>query len=477
MADQVFEDTRALVNEMIAFVKQKAELFGGRYEGVERKDFIFRNNTGREALEEDGAAYFGFISPEEEASGAYHDLSLVVFPGPTPDNLWLVALGIGTLGYKNDYELAIVPGLRRSFAAIVNTKKGYLKTSLLDMETKLPNEFTQKIPGIPKVLSTYGKLLPVCEIVDPKSDEGKAKISAFLAVYANIRQWATNNTQRTQIRKAIEKCATRNEIDDENEVLDLIQHRKFVVLQGAPGTGKTRLALIISEKMNAKQFFTQFHAETSYSDFIFGIRPDVNKEELQYKNQKGVFYEAIEYSLQNPDQKIVLIIDEINRANLANVLGPIFYLFEYESDHHDVPVLIGGDLKVTKIPDNFYVLATMNTADRSLAMVDFALRRRFAWYTLYPRIISNPLGENRKFFQSEFEAMDNIFKWYASNEEMVFQPGHSYFIAKTDEEMKNRIRYELYPLINEYLAEGILLKAKEDLIHYFRERLGGEIVS
>jgi len=71
--------------------------------------------------------------------------------------------------------------------------------------------------------------------------------------------------------------------------------------------------------------------------------------------------------------------------------------------------------------------------------------------------------------------MDRIFQWHAKTEELVFQPGQSYFIAQNDVEMMNRIRYELYPLINEYLAEGILLNAKEDLIHFFRERLGGEL--
>jgi len=475
MNDPEVNNTIALIDELIRYIKEQAQLFGAKQDATDKKDYIFRNNTRQDALDEDKAPYFGLISPDEELSGQYHDLSLVIFPGSNYNDQWLVALGIGTLGFKNDYELAVVPGLRRSFASIIDPRRGFIKSSLLDMDSKLPKEFVQKIPEISKTIATYGKLLPACEIIDPKTNEGKIKISAFLAIYSSMRQWASNNNQKEQIRRAIDKCAKQSVVNEEDDVYTLIKRRKYVVLQGAPGTGKTRLAQIIADKIGGKEYFTQFHAETSYSDFIFGIRPDVEKDTLHYEYKKGIFFQALEYSLNNPAESTTLIIDEINRANLANVLGPILYLFEYDSDRHDIPVLIGGDFRITKIPDNFFVIATMNTADRSLAMVDFALRRRFAWYTLYPHEIIGELSGGRKFFKSEFDALDQIFKWYAKNEELVFQPGHSYFIAKDDVDMKNRLRYEIYPLINEYLAEGNLLNAKEDLIQYFRERLGGEI--
>src|SRR3972149_8546626 len=150
MTDQMPGDLNELVNQIIDFSISQATLFGAKQESQEKRDYVFRRNTSKEALEEDGAAYFGFISPEEESSGPYHDLSLVIFPGTKYGDPWLVALGIGTLGYKNDYELAIIPGLRRSFSKIINPQNGFLKTSFLDIESKLPKEFTQKIPGIPK---------------------------------------------------------------------------------------------------------------------------------------------------------------------------------------------------------------------------------------------------------------------------------------------------------------------------------------
>jgi 5-methylcytosine-specific restriction endonuclease McrBC GTP-binding regulatory subunit McrB len=136
-------------------------------------------------------------------------------------------------------------------------------------------------------------------------------------------------------------------------------------------------------------------------------------------------------------------------------------------DDNSANIEICNGFSIKKIPENFYVIGTMNTADRSLAVVDFALRRRFAWYTLKPRIL-----ETKTFFKDEFLKFQEIFDWYASSEELNLQPGHAYFIANSKEEMTQRIRYELFPLIREYLSEGIMLKAKEEFNEYFSDRIG-----
>ena len=260
--------------------------------------------------------------------------------------------------------------------------------------------------------------------------------------------------------------AKKSESDDELNVFDLIQNRKFVIIEGAPGTGKTRLGKIIANKLKANTFFTQFHAETNYSDFIYGIRPCLNDTKVGYIEHKGIFYNSLKRAFEYPDRNVILIIDEINRANLSNILGPIFYLFEYKSDDKSVSIDIGGGFKVDQIPSNYYVIGTMNTADRSLAVVDFALRRRFAWYALKPKMINT-----QNFFKKDFLAFDSIFQWYANSEELHLQPGHAYFIADSEDDMNKRIRYELFPLIKEYLAEGLLLKAKEEFSTYFYDRI------
>ena len=108
----------------------------------------------------------------------------------------------------------------------------------------------------------------------------------------------------------------------------------------------------------------------------------------------------------------------------------------------------------------------MNTADRSLAVVDFALRRRFAWFTLKPKAI-----KSKQFFNEDFGRLQEIFDWYASSTELNLQPGQGYFIADSEDEMKNRIRYEIFPLIKEYLQEGLLRNAKEEFNNYFSTRI------
>ncbi len=448
------------------FILLKAEQFGARTDNEFNKPFVARNNTGIDALKDNGA-YFGFIHPEEEASGPFHDFSLTIFPNEE-NKPWMICLGIGSSGFKNDYELATYPGLRRLFSKLVN-EKGFCKSDFSDIETSLPKSFagSQDLQHIKNTIKTYTKVLPVCQIVnDVESDEGRELLAAFVAGYATLRNWASNKEHRNAISKALEPFLKSDEVNDADEIKALLNERKFIVLQGPPGTGKTRAAKVVAENINAKIFFTQFHAETSFSDFIYGIKPDVNKNTLSYVEKLGCFAESLKYAVSNPNEKVLLIIDEINRANLSNVLGPIFYLFEHKMDKSNVAIEISPGFNINKLPDNFYVIATMNTADRSLAVVDFALRRRFAWYTLKPKSI-----EFANFHKEDFFEINRIFDWYASSNELSLQPGQGYFIASTDEEMKNRIQYEIFPLIREYLQEGLVRNAKEEFNAYFSKRI------
>jgi len=451
-----------MIEEIRKYIEEEAIKFGVKPDDKSRY-YIERNNTKADALNDNGG-YFGFIHPEEEHTGQFYDFSLTIFP-TLNGKPWVVCLGIGSLGFKNDYELASFPGVRRIFSQIIN-EEGFCKSSFLDIESNLPKQFIEKVPYLKNSLKQYTKVLPVCQIVsDPLSIEGKEMISSFVAGYAMIRDWASNKNQRDAINKVLSK-RNLTRVSSEVEIERLLIERKYIIIQGPPGTGKTRISKIIAKKLKAKVFFTQFHAETSYSDFIYGIRPDLNANELKYKEFKGIFLDAIEYSLKHENEKVILIIDELNRANLSNILGPIFYLFEYQMNDNDVEIDIGGGFKISKIPDNLCVICTMNTADRSLAVVDFALRRRFAWYDLKPQTITD-----KTFFEKDFLRFNQIFFWYADSEELNLQPGQGYFIAGNENIMQNRIRYELYPLVKEYLMEGLLTKAKEEFNKYFVDRI------
>ena len=242
-------------------------------------------------------------------------------------------------------------------------------------------------------------------------------------------------------------------------------------MQGAPGCGKTWSANEVANNFS-EVVFTQFHAETAYSDFVYGIRPTLDGTTLAYKGEKGVLLKAIEVAEKDSKRNVLLIIDEINRANLANVLGPVFYLFEPNTERkhklHLGTIWENGQekpIELEKLPENLYVLATMNTADKSLAVVDFALRRRFAWVTLYPHKLDKK--ECPDFDEELFEKVDELFSRYATDEELNLQPGQSYFMDKNEKIRSENIKFGLMPLMKEYFAEGFLLSAKEEFAQLF----------
>ena len=431
-----------------------------------KRNAIHRSNIKDESFTNQ-SAYFGFISPDEEFSGGYSDLSFVIFPQKDGGEC-VMSIGVGSLGYKNDLELASLPGLRRSYLRLMDDDgNSFCKTSFLDIETT-SSDLLAKIrtdyPALKGVIETYKTVLLANRIVNPDTDMDI--INAWLAKYAEYRGWASNNTQRKAIKDALKACERKEKKDDFKNIEALLKNRKYIVLQGAPGTGKTYSALKIAKKYN-KTFFTQFHAETTYSDFVYGIQPKLDANTLTYEAKKGILYEAIEYANSTPTENVLLIIDEINRANLSNVLGPVFYLFEFQRGASQT-IKIGKE-EINQLPKNLYVIATMNTADRSLAVVDFALRRRFSWYTLYPQPIKD-IDKGRFFHKDLFNTISDLFDKYANDDELNLQPGQSYFITdelNADELMKERLIYEIMPLMKEYFAEGYMLKAKDEFCNFF----------
>ena len=185
-----------------------------------------------------------------------------------------------------------------------------------------------------------------------------------------------------------------------------------------------------------------------------------------------ILVKAIETAISLPrNKRVLLIIDEINRANLSNVLGPVFFLFENQAGTRKAKLNI-GDMEIDQLPSNLDVIATMNTADRSLAVVDFALRRRFAWYTIKPQEIK---AEEHIFHSELFYRFCEIFDRYATDEELNLQPGPSYFLTpknNASEVMRDRLIFELMPLIKEYLAEGLMRKAADSFSQILYEETG-----
>jgi 5-methylcytosine-specific restriction protein B len=165
---------------------------------------------------------------------------------------------------------------------------------------------------------------------------------------------------------------------------DLLWDRKQVILYGPPGTGKTymarKLAGHLAEPSAVK--LVQFHPSYTYEDFFEGFRPVQRDEgQLAFELRPGPFRRLVEAARQNPSDPYILIIDEINRANLAKVFGELYFLLEYRNDA--VGLLYSAESDFT-LPENVFVIGTMNTTDRSIALVDAAMRRRFGFVELHP---------------------------------------------------------------------------------------------
>lgn len=249
--------------------------------------------------------------------------------------------------------------------------------------------------------------------------------------------------------------------EDYNTLVGLIKSKKNVILQGAPGVGKTfaayRLAYsILGEKDKERVQMVQFHQSYSYEDFIEGFRPSSDNNGFEIK--KGSFYEFCKKAADDKENAYFFIIDEINRGNLSKIFGELFMLIEKDKRDNTLRLLYSGEKFA--VPGNVYIIGMMNTADRSLAMMDYALRRRFAFYEMKPAFDQNGFIKYRMSLDSP--KFNNLIECVKRINEAIkednslgegFCIGHSYFCdikAVTDKVLNNIVEYELIPLLKEY---------------------------
>ena len=239
----------------------------------------------------------------------------------------------------------------------------------------------------------------------------------------------------------------------------LLKNKKNVILQGAPGVGKTfaakRLAYsIMGEKDESRIEFVQFHQNYSYEDFIMGYKPEGETFELKY----GIFYRFCQKASSQPDKNFYFIIDEINRGNMSKIFGELMMLIE--KDYRGTKATLAYNGLPFSVPENLYIIGMMNTADRSLAMIDYALRRRFSFFDMEPGFRSDGFKKYQAAFNNEtFDTLINCIvdlnKDIASDNSLGsgFCIGHSYFCGQkacTEDWMREVVTYDIIPMLNEY---------------------------
>jgi 5-methylcytosine-specific restriction enzyme B len=261
--------------------------------------------------------------------------------------------------------------------------------------------------------------------------------------------------------------------DELQEALDRLRSKMNLILQGAPGVGKTFIArklayALMQAKDDTRIEMVQFHQSYSYEDFIRGYRPRMDKAGA-FELQDGIFYEFCVRAEKDLDRPYVFIIDEINRGNLSQIFGELLMLIEADKrdPQNAMPLVYRKDGEARfHIPKNVYLIGLMNVADRSLAMVDYALRRRFAFFGLSPQYGSDKF---RKWLQERNMSeslMDLIIeRMTLLNKEISedtllgpnYQVGHSFFCPKGDNFAglerswyEGIIRTEIGPLLQEY---------------------------
>ncbi len=298
---------------------------------------------------------------------------------------------------------------------------------------------------------------------------------------------------------------------DENkivEMLNVLTKFKQIILFGPPGTGKTFSAMEILKKLYGvktdKELYKiqkhiplggieslpkyerncwnimQFHPSYNYEDFVRGISVSTSGGNVVYKEEHRILSAMCRDAAGDSGKEYVLIIDEINRANVSAVLGELIYALEYRDKEIKTPYKVEGGYGLT-IPNNFYIIGTMNTADRTIGQIDYAVRRRFAFMQCLPEesVIKDKIAFGF------FERVENIFNKDNDNyispdfDKDDVRIGHSYFITKDKEQPTLKILYQIFyqviPILREYVKDGVLTESATGAINKIAKDVEEEI--
>lgn len=295
--------------------------------------------------------------------------------------------------------------------------------------------------------------------------------------------------------------------DTLDQQVQLLKDKKNIILQGAPGTGKTYTTASLAVCLCNSSFteledhakvmaeyerlrkegqiaFCTFHQSMDYEDFVEGLKPEVQDGHVTYQVESGIFKRICEQAHTTEDDAFskphILIIDEINRGNISRIFGELITLLEADkragSKTYPITVTLPYSKENFSVPSNLYIIGTMNTTDRSTGAIDYAVRRRFAFITLKtdPEVIKTCIKDDELrtkaldlFKQINGDGTDDKASFIVTHQAGDFdledlKVGHSYFLAETLEALQMKMRYEVIPLLREYIKDGILQGKNRD---------------
>jgi 5-methylcytosine-specific restriction protein B len=373
-----------------------------------------------------------------------------------------------------DLMIGYLSSPQREIVCLFEVTKGLHKTSegeviefkkVVDFKSPVPWDDLKKVPelrGSEPFRNSQGSLF-------------KLSKEEFEAIRSLMDEANLNEEEEIESNEGYTRAQALQDlfIDEStfNKMLGTINHKKNIIIQGPPGVGKTfvaqRLAFaLLGEKARSQVEMVQFHQSYSYEDFIQGFRPT---EEGKFERKNGVFFEFCREAMRRRDRKFVFIIDEINRGNLGKIFGELLMLLEADkrNSEYAVPLTYSASREEKfYIPDNVHIIGMMNTADRSLSLVDYALRRRFSFFDLKPAFSTEKF---RKYLK-ERGASDNLISRITDRisklNELIAQDtknlgpgfaiGHSYFCPNSKETIlddkwfRDVIDLEIAALLREY---------------------------
>lgn len=299
-----------------------------------------------------------------------------------------------------------------------------------------------------------------------------------------------------------------------NGLIKVLRQKKNIILQGAPGTGKTYvvdelIAGFKGEKHTTHQEFVNariadkfhpefdkekntwnysghvafctFHQSMDYEDFVEGIKPKVSdKGGIFYDYEKGIFWHLAN-AAKSDEKPYFLVIDEINRGNVSKIFGELITLLESDKrtkGGQPIPVLLPYSKEEFEVPENLYIIGTMNTTDRSVGNLDYAVRRRFAFITMKANrnIVESYYSEKDAKLKrtalglfDQINKKDGFIEKHKIDEDLDLEDlkvGHSYFMAEDMDSLQRKMKYEVIPLIKEYMKDGLLKQDKRDQTYF-----------